>query len=211
MNTWNSGRMQRWYIYGISANPPTKAHHEIIKSISMIGDGDLTVFPSYKHPVKNNLIDFNHRLNMLHLLCDPLERVYVSPIESEVEVKTTYDLIMCLRSRMPLYEAITFIIVCDWFIMHDILHFNRQHAEELLRSTDIEVCVILNNSNNIDESKKDILEHPNSENKVISFIVIDTIDESIRSTNARIDINNAQNLLPDCVFDYIKENNITFV
>ena len=95
--------------------------------------------------------------------------------------------------------------------MHDILHFNRQHAEELLRSTDIEFCVILNNSNNIDESKKDILEHPNSENKVISFIVIDTIDESIRSTNARIDINNAQNLLPDCVFDYIKDNNISFV
>lgn len=211
MYKWNSGRMQRWYIYGLSANPPTKAHHEIIKRISSIGDGDLTVIPSYKHPIKNNLIDFDHRLNMLHLLCDPLERVCVSSIEREVEMKTTYDLIVCLRSRIPLYEAITFVIVCDSFIMHDILNWNRRHAEELLQSTDIDFCVILNNSNDIDESKKAILDHPNSENKNISFLVIDTIDESIRSTNARIDIHNAQHLLPDCVFDYIQQNNITFV
>jgi len=211
MNTWNSGRMQRWYLYGISANPPTNAHHEIIKRISEIGDGDLTVFPAYKHPIKNNLIDFDHRVNMLHLLCDPLERVYVSPLESEVEVKTTHDLITCLRSRMPLYEAITFVIVCDWFIMHDIVHLNRRHAEELLRSTDVEFCVVLNNSNDIDESKRDILEHPNSANKAISFIMIDTIDESIRSSNVRTDVNNARHLLPECVFEYIRENNISFV
>ena len=86
MNTWISGRMQQWYLYGISVNPRTNAHHEIIKHISGIGDGDLTVFPSYQHPMKNNLIDFDHQVNMFHLLCDPLERVYVSPLESKVEV-----------------------------------------------------------------------------------------------------------------------------
>ena len=177
----------------------------------MIGDGDLTVFPSYKHPNKNNLIDFDHRVNILRLLCNPLKRVSVLLIEREFEVKTTYDLIVGLRSRIQLYEAITFVVVCDWYIMQDILNRNRQHAEELLESTDVDFCVVLNNSIDIDEMKKSILEHPNSASKCISFQVINTIDESVRSTNARKDINNAQHLLPECVFDYIQKNNITFV
>jgi nicotinate (nicotinamide) nucleotide adenylyltransferase len=211
MNTWGSGRMQRWYLYGLSANPPTNAHYEIIKRISAIGDGDLTVFPSYKHPIKTNLIDFNHRVNMLHLLCDPLERTTVSTIESEYEVKSTYDLIVCLRSRVQLYEATKFIVVCDSFIMKDFLSLNRAHAEELLQSTDVDFCVILNNSNDIQQEEKNILEHPNNANKNISFLTINTIDESIRSTNARVDINNAQDLLPQCVFEYIQQNNISFI
>ena len=211
MNIWNSGRLQKWYIYGISANPPTNAHYEIIRNISMIGDGDLTVFPSYKHPIKNDLIDFDHRLNMLKIICDPLERVSVSSIERDIHVKTTYDLIIGLRSRIQLYEAIQFVIVCDTFIMIDILNLNRQHSEELLQSNDVDFCVVLNKSNDIDETKKTILEHSNSANQNISFVVIDTIDESVRSTNARADINKALNLIPECIFEYIQQNDLYFV
>ena len=148
---------------------------------------------------------------MLHLLCDPLERTTVSTIESEYEVKSTYDLIVRLRSRVQLYEATKFIVVCDSVIMKDFLSLNRAHAEELLQSTDVDFCVILNNSNDIQQEEKNILEHPNNANKNISFLTINTIDESIRSTNARIDINNAQDLLPQCVFEYIQQNNISFI
>ena len=95
--------------------------------------------------------------------------------------------------------------------MKDFLSLNRAHAEELLQSTDVDFCVILNNSNDIQQEEKNILEHPNNANKNISFLTINTIDESIRSTNARIDINNAQDLLPQCVFEYIQQNNISFI
>ena len=198
-----------WYLYGLSANPPTNAHYEIIKHINSM-NATLTVFPAYKHPIKTNLIDFEHRVNMLNLLCDPLENVHVSQIEKEFTINTTYELIVLLRSRVPLYEATQFIIVCDYYIMMDILDMKRAQSSDLLESEDIGFCVILNNSNDITQNKNDIIQHNNNDNQNISFIVLNTIDESVRSTNFRNNNNLMDTLLPDIVCSYIKANNLTF-
>ena len=199
----------RWYLYGLSANPPTYAHYEIIKNVSSFAEV-LTVIPTYKHPIKTNLIDFEHRFNMLKMLCDPLERVFVSRIEEQIQLNSTYELITTLRSKCPLYEDTKFVLVCDFFIMMDFLEMTRKHSEEILKSQDIDFCVILNNSNDILKDTVRILEHSNSVNKNIEFLIIDTIDESIRSSIARNNIEASEDVLPECVRDYIINNNIVF-
>ena len=204
----------KWYIYGLSANPPTKAHYEIIQTISTKG-GNLTCVPSYKHPVKTNLIDFDHRVNMLRtMIGDSLPNVYVSEIERECRPRTTHELIMCLRSRMQLHETNeSFVVVCDAEIMRDILNLNRRHSEELLRSEDIEFCVVLNNNsdndndNDNDDDRVSILTHMNSCDQTISFV---TIRNTTRSTHFRNDTTNPETYLPQSVCDYIRENNIVF-
>ena len=152
----------RWYLYGLSANPPTYAHYEIIKNVS-----------------------------------------------SFAEVLTV-ELITTLRSSCPLYEDTKFVLVCDFFIMMDFLEMTRKHSEEILKSQDIDFCVILNNSNDILKDTVRILEHSNSVNKNIEFLIIDTIDESIRSSIARNNIEASEDVLPECVRDYIINNNIVF-
>ena len=168
------------------------------------------MIPAYKHPIKTNLIEFEHRVNMLKLLCDPLERVVVSRIEEEFLFNNTSELIVCLRSRIPLYEDTKFVLVCDFFIMMDFLDMTRKHSEEILKACDIDFCVVLNNSNDILKDTSKILEHKNSVNKNIEFLIIDTIDESIRSSIARNNIEASEDVLPECVRDYIRNNNIVF-
>ena len=128
----------------------------------------------------------------------------------ELTINTTYELIVLLRSRVQLYEATQFIIVCDYFIMMDILDMKRAQSSDLLESEDIGFCVILNNSNDITQNKNDIIQHNNNDNQNISFIVLNTIDESVRSTNFRNNNDLMDTLLPDIVCSYIKANNLMF-
>ena len=198
----------KWYIYGLSANPPTNAHLEIIKGLSTLG-GDVTVFPSYNHPIKTNLIDFNHRVNMLRLICEPFDNVCVSTLEERIEVPTTYDLISYLRAHVPSYKRTIYVIVCDYVIMMDFLDLKRNNAAYVLDSNDIEFCVVLNQSNDLVHDKNTILQHENSISKNISFLVLDTIDERVRSTNARR-TKNMHALVPEKVYEYIQHHNIVF-
>ena len=199
----------KWYIYGLSANPPTNAHHEIIKQISLM-NVPLTVVPSYNHPLKTNLIDFKHRVNMLNLLCEAFSNVCVSEIEKETQPTTTYDLIVSLRSRIGLFERTIFVIVCDFFIMMDILNMKRKHSSLLIESDDVAFCVVLNNSNDIDNDRRTVLEHDNSIDKDISFVILDTIYNDTRSTVFRNNPDLSEELLPECVYRYIRSNAITF-
>ena len=199
-----------WYLYGLSANPPTKAHESIIKRISEL-NVDLTVIPSYKHPVKTNLIDYDRRVHMVRLICEPFERVCVSTIERDIGLNSTYEVVNCMRSRIALFERTTFVVVCDFVIMTDTLDLKRAHSLELLEADDVAFCVILNGTNDIENDKRTILEHENCKNSNISFLVIDTIDDNIRSTNFRNDPDVYEGLVPEKVYRYIRDNGITFV
>jgi nicotinic acid mononucleotide adenylyltransferase len=201
--------LTKWYLYGLSANPPTKAHYAIIEQLHAL-NVDLTVFPSYDHPVKTNLIEFEHRVKMLNLLCKQFENVHVSTLEETLRPKSTYELIMHLRSIVPLINYTTFVIVCDFQIMVDILDFKRTHASSLLGASDIEFCVVLNGSNNLYDDINLILNHTNKLETVISFIYIKDIDNTIRSTNARQNVENIEQYVPSCIHSYILDNNIHF-
>ena len=200
----------KWYIYGLSANPPTNAHLEIIKGLSTLG-GDVTVFPSYNHPIKTNLIDFNHRVNMLRLICEPYENVCVSTLEKHVDINSTYELVSYLRTHVPSYERTVFVIVCDLVIVMEFLDLKRQHAAYVLDSNDIEFCVVLNASNDVEREKNNVLHHENGISKTFSFLVLDTIDEHIRSTNARrATMSSMEAFVPRNVCEYIQHHGIMF-
>ena len=203
------GDSKKWYIYGLSANPPTNAHFEIINSIDSL-NVPLTVVPSFRHPIKTNLISFEHRVNMLHVLCARMKNVCVSRIEEEFPVATTYDLIVRLRSRVQLQNTTTFVIVCDMDIMQQILNLSREKALDLLASNDVEFCVVLNRTNDTEEAERSVLEHCNLGNRSISFLRI-TCDDTVRSTTARETNGALQTLIRPCVYEYIQENGIVFV
>ena len=198
----------KWYIYGLSANPPTNAHLEIIKSIDSM-NVPLTVIPSFRHPLKTNLISFKHRVNMLQVLCDTTRNVCISRIEEEFSIPTSYDLIVRLRSRVQLQDSTTFVIVCDMDIMQGILNLSREKASELLESNDVEFCVVLNSNNATEEAECSVLHHCNRGNKHISFLRI-SCDNTVRSTTARENNGAMETLLPSCVYDYIRDNGIEF-
>jgi len=199
----------KWYLYGLSANPPTKAHYEIIKYFDSLNE-QLTVFPCYRHPIKTNLIDFTHRVNMLNLMCSNFKNVHVSTLEQNIQPNTTFELIVYLRSIVSLCHETLFVIVCDCYIMMDFLDLNRWNSTDMLNQNDIQFCVIFNDNNDIENDKKLINEHENKRDTVIAFVVLESINESIRSTIARNDSQRMPNIVPKCVYDYIVEHNITF-
>ena len=94
--------------------------------------------------------------------------------------------------------------------MMDFLDLNRWNSTDILNQNDIQFCVILNDNNDIENDKKLINEHENKRDTVISFVVIESINESIRSTIARNHSERMPNIVPNCVYDYIVEHNITF-
>ena len=147
---------------------------------------------------------------MLNLLCKQFENVHVSTLEETLRPKSTYELIMHLRSIVPLINYTIFVIVCDFQIMVDILDLKRTHASSLLGTSDIEFCVVLNRSNNLYDDINLILNHTNKLETVISFIYIKDIDNTIRSTNARQNIENIEQYVPSCIHNYILDNNINF-
>ena len=199
----------QWYLYGLSANPPTNAHYEIIKYLDSL-NVPLTVLPCYKHPIKTNLIEFTHRVQMLNLMCQNFSNVHVCTLEQTIEPKSTFQLIVYLRNIISLCHNTIFIVVCDFCIMMDFLNLSRWNSTDMLNKNDIQFCVILNDSNDILNDKKRIDEHENKKDTVITFITITTIDESVRSTIARNDSEALARLVPTYVYDYIVEHNITF-
>ena len=82
--------------------------------------------------------------------------------------------------------------------MMDILDMKSAQSSDLLESEGIGFCVIINNNNDITQNKHDVIQHNNNDQN-ISFIVLNTIDESVRSTNFRNNNNLMDTLLPDIV------------
>lgn len=75
--------MKKIVLFGLSANPPTMGHVLILQYISSIADFDeILVIPVYEHAVKDNLIEFHHRLEMCKLAFNNINKVSIDPIES---------------------------------------------------------------------------------------------------------------------------------
>ena len=93
--------------------------------------------------------------------------------------------------------------------MMDILDMKSAQSSDLLESEGIGFCIIINNNNDITQNKHDVIQHNNNDQN-ISFIVLNTIDESVWSTNFRNNNNLMDTLLPDIVCAYIKASNLIF-
>lgn len=77
-------------VYGGSFNPPTLAHLAIIEYLATRYE-KLIVIPNGKLYVKNGLIDFNHRIEMLKIITNRFDNIEISYIETERNFLGTFQ------------------------------------------------------------------------------------------------------------------------
>jgi nicotinate-nucleotide adenylyltransferase len=89
-------------IYGGSFNPITCGHVMACHWALMTGSFDkIYVIPAYQHQFKKELIDFEHRLNMLHLAYGHLQQyIEISPVERTLGNSVTFDTVKYLDDVM---------------------------------------------------------------------------------------------------------------
>jgi len=74
-------------LYGGSFNPPHVGHQIACLWLTQtLNAQDVVIIPTFDHPDKTNLADFDHRIKMCELLAKPLKRVGVSDIERSLPV-----------------------------------------------------------------------------------------------------------------------------
>lgn len=195
-------------IYGLSANPPTLAHKKIIECVRhMFYDEtlyDFWVIPTFKHPIKTNLIDFDHRFEMLRLMCQSMSGVVISDIERDVSTSCSAELVEYILDRFPIYNDIVF--VCDYTILIDTLTLSRYGSERLIYL--VNFYVILNDDNDNEQDIRLAIEL--SENTArMSFIELPQISDRIRSTHVRENKDDTrESLLDPTVYSYIREHGL---
>ena len=178
-------------VYVGSFNPPHKGHIKIVNHLINNKYVDkILIIPTNNYWNKTNLIDLNHRLNMLKTFEN--NNIIINNTLNNLEY--TYQIINELKKDNNEYSL---IIGSD-----NIIDFNKwKNHEELLK---LEILII--NRNNIDT--KYYLDKLNKKDKY-KIINIKNID--ISSTYIRENINNKnklKNIIDEQVLEYIKKENL---
>jgi nicotinate-nucleotide adenylyltransferase len=178
-------------VYVGSFNPPHKGHIKIVNHLINNKYVDkILIIPTNNYWNKTNLIDLNHRLNMLKTFEN--NNIIINNTLNNLEY--TYQIINELKKDNNEYSL---IIGSD-----NIIDFNKwKNYEELLK---LEILII--NRNNIDT--KYYLDKLNKKDKY-KIINIKNID--ISSTYIRENINNKnklKNIIDEQVLEYIKKENL---
>jgi nicotinate-nucleotide adenylyltransferase len=82
-------------IFGSAFNPPTLGHMDAIKKCLKVTD-TLFVMPSYNHPIKNNVLNFDTRILMTRAIlsdCKLINKVILSSFEDNLSKKFKIDYI----------------------------------------------------------------------------------------------------------------------
>ena len=176
-----------------SFNPVHKGHIQIVDNIlnKKIVDKVL-IIPTGNYWNKNDIIDLNHRINMLEY--------YASKniiIEKELNnLKYTYLIINELKKRYK-KDELSLIIGAD-----NIVDFDKwKEYKELLK-----LNLIIVKRNNIN-----VKYYLNKLNKKDKYIILDIKDKNYSSTNIRNNINNLdilKEMMDMEIINYIKENNL---
>lgn len=100
--------------FGGSFNPPTVGHEEIArKMIEVYECEQLQFIPVGDHYEKKGLINSNHRVEMLELVCRGLDKASVNLVEvNQQRALTTYETLRIIESEYPGQE-IRFVMGAD--------------------------------------------------------------------------------------------------
>lgn len=178
-------------VYVGSFNPPHKGHIKIVKHLlnKKIVDKVL-IIPTNNYWNKTNIIDLNHRINMLNIFKN--ENIIINDTLNNLEY--TYQIFRELNKHNNEYSL---ILGAD-----NIVSFDKwKNYEELLNQE-----LIIINRDNLDVKK--YLEILNKKDKY-KIVNIKNID--ISSTYIRENINNEKmikNIIDKQVLDYIKKENL---
>ena len=178
-------------VYVGSFNPPHKGHIKIAKTLVEKKYVDkVLIIPTNNYWNKTNLINLNHRLNMLDFLKN--ENIIINNTLNNLEY--TYQIIRELQKENN--NEYSLIIGAD-----NIVSFDKwKNYKELLN---IELLII--NRDNID-----VKEHLNKLNKKDKYkiIKIENIDISSTYIRENLDYKNILNIIDKQVLEYIKKENL---
>lgn len=185
-------------VFGGSFNPPTIAHYEIAKHIlNTLACEEFFFLPVGNQYPKAHLIEAEHRINMLELVCGHLEKASVCSLEVNAsKVLTSFETLSLLQKQYPEKE-IGFVIGADnledlpnWVQVDDLMcHFKLI----VFRRDDIKVDEIIQT-----------LFHAYQDR----FIVLDSFGKmDVSSTQYRNDLANHELVLKE-VDDYVKMHHL---
>jgi len=187
-------------IFGGSFNPPHNMHTDIANYMINRHYVDKVVFvpTGSKYTYKNNLIEEEHRYNMLEILSNKNDNIMVSDYELKSEVVYTIDTLKHFKEEYP-NDEICFICGLDNFSYID----KWKNGEEIL--TNYKIVVINRDGNDLDEllvkydKYKDNIIISNMEMKDVSSTYIrDNIEETDK----------VKEYIDEDVLRYIQENNL---
>ena len=197
--------MKNIAFYGGSFNPPTNIHLQIAKNVLKQLNIDKVYFvPVGNYYQKNELIDVKHRLNMLNIMCENQDKMYVSNITlNEKNNLKAIDIFKMLKEKYSNDNAY-FIMGSDNFIK--ITEW--KNFEELVENYKI----IIVKRDNVDINKI-ILENRILEINKNNFFIINSEDtqNKVDSTEVRRKIKNSENIdkyLNKKISEYIVQNGL---
>lgn len=187
-------------IFGGSFNPPHNMHTDIANYIINQQYVDKVVFvpTGSKYAYKNNLIEEEHRLNMLQILSDKNENIMVSDYELKSEVVYTIDTLKYFKELYP-GDEIYFICGLDNFSYID----KWKNGEEILNN--YKIIVINRDGNNLNELLDKFNEY--KENIIVSNMEMKDISSTYIRENIE-DIAKVRDFIDKDVLRYIQENNL---
>lgn len=197
--------MENIAFYGGSFNPPTNIHLQIAKNVLKQLNIDKVYFvPVGNYYQKNELIDVKHRLNMLNIMCENQDKMYVSDITlNEKNNLKAIDVFKMLKEKYS-NDNVYFIMGSDNFIK--ITEW--KNFDELVENYKI----IIVKRDNVDINKI-ILENRILEVNKNNFFIINSEDtqNKVDSTEVRRKIKNSENIdkyLNKKISEYIVQNGL---
>ena len=193
-------------IFGGSFNPPLNSHLELAKQITINLDYvEKVIFVpvSTRYNRKNNLVDDNHRYNMLELMCNGEEKLEVSDIELTYGRQLyTIETLGILKNKYPEYD-IYFIIGTD--NLKDLHTWMK--PEQILNN--YKIIVLERNEDNIEKIiEEDKLLRDNKKALIIAKKIkpIELSSTMIREKIKRGE--NVERFLKKEVLEYISKNEL---
>ena len=187
-------------IFGGSFNPPHNMHTDIANYMINQQHVDKVVFvpTGSKYAYKNNLIEEEHRLNMLQILSDKNENIMVSDYELKSEVVYTIDTLRYFKELYP-NDEIYFICGLDNFSYID----KWKNGEEILNN--YKIIVINRDGNNLNELLDKFNEY--KDNIIVSNMEMKNISSTYIRYNIE-DFDKVRDFIDKDVLIYIQENNL---
>lgn len=184
-------------VFGGAFNPPTVAHREIYYHIKKHIDFDMFLYlPVSNLYTKSSLISNIHRLNMLKLMTEDLEKATVSDIElNDTEFLGTYQSLMRIQD---LYQKnVAFVLGADnlenihrWISFHSLIS---EFKFILINRNNIDIKSMIENDKTLAKYKENFIILPGFDMYVSSTIFRETFEPSY---------------VPNKVFEYIMTHNL---
>ena len=181
-------------IYVGSFNPPHKGHIKIVDHLINNYLDKIIIIPTGNYWDKNDLIDIEHRINMLKLY--KKENIIIDEENNKIEY--TYQILNILSKKYR-EDELYLVIGAD-----NIINFDKwKNYEEILKYN----LIILNRSN------IDIIKYLNNLNKKDKYIIVNDLPSiDISSTMIRDKIKNKEEdlikYIDSGVYEYIKSKKL---